>query len=167
MKIYMKAIIFGISIPFGLFVANMGFEGLFYKSVYCKICSVIIGSIFIFLGLWIPWKIWKTKIKSLNISDIEINELKINKEKNDDKYIYKMQKKFFYSSIIFGITLPISFYILVTFSEILDFVPLANTFLKTFAERAILVIFRWIAIFISISIPWFIWQKFIHPYKSD
>jgi hypothetical protein len=72
------------------------------------------------------------------------------------------QEKLFYGSIIFGITIPIGFFIAIHFGSQIEF------------ERApssldidiLLWILEWLLILVGIGLPWITWKKLVKPYKD-
>ena len=80
-------------------------------------------------------------------------------EKSDIK---NKQEKLFYGGVIFGITIPIGFFIAVHFGSQIEFQRTQSSFLLDI----LLWIIEWIFIAIGVFLPWITWKKLVKPYKN-
>lgn len=72
------------------------------------------------------------------------------------------QNKLFIGSIIFGITIPIGFFIVVHFGSQIEF----QREDATLSKDILLWMLEWLFIFIGICLPWIVWKKLVKPYKD-
>jgi len=78
----------------------------------------------------------------------------------DDKQKQK-QDKLFYGSIIFGITIPIGFFIAIHFGSQIEY----QREHSSLAIDILLWILEWMFILLGICLPWIAWKKLVKPYK--
>jgi hypothetical protein len=81
----------------------------------------------------------------------------------EDQGQHKRNKgKLIYGSIIFGITIPIGFFIIIHFGSQIEFQREHSSFLKDIFFWVI----EWIFILVGIGLPCFTWKKLVKPYKD-
>jgi hypothetical protein len=74
----------------------------------------------------------------------------------------KSQENLLIGGIVFGITIPIGFYIVVHFGFGLELQRETSSIFVNF----LLWILEWIIILVGFGLPWFAWQKLVKPYKD-
>jgi len=80
----------------------------------------------------------------------------------DQKQYIRNQEKLFYGGIIFGITIPIGFFIAFHFGSQIEFQrEYSSLFLNI-----LLWILEWIFILFGVGLPWITWRKLVKPYKN-
>ncbi len=72
------------------------------------------------------------------------------------------QERLFIGGIIFGITLPIGFYIAFHFGSQIEFKRTQSSF----AMDIVLWIIEWLFILAGVALPWITWKKLVKPYKD-
>lgn len=81
---------------------------------------------------------------------------------NDQDQYKRNQEKLFYGGIIFGITIPIGFFIAVYFGSQIEFQREQSSFFIDI----IFWILEWIFILLGAGLPWVTWKKLVKPYKN-
>jgi len=81
---------------------------------------------------------------------------------NQKNNLKEKQKKLFIGCIIFGITLPIGFFIIVHFGSQIEF----KRNHSIFSINILLWFIEWMIILSGIFLPYFTWKKLIKPYKD-